>query len=88
VASLDPVALDIWSVTNILIPAFIENGYSPPWPEPSADPDDPQSDFRVYLDNSMSQLLAAGYTVTNDLRYIDAYSFTRQIREIPKEPSH
>jgi hypothetical protein len=72
IASLDPVAVDIWAVKNILIPAFIENGYNPPWPEPSADPDDPTSDFRVYLDNSMNMILDAGYTVTNDLAQIDA----------------
>jgi hypothetical protein len=76
VASLDPVAADIWAVTNILIPGFIDNGYSPPWPNPSADPDDPDSHFRVYLDNSMSQILAAGYEVTNDLDQIDVFSMS------------
>jgi hypothetical protein len=35
VASLDPVALDLWAVKKILIPAFLDNGYSPPWPSPS-----------------------------------------------------
>ena len=35
VASTDPVALDIWAVTNILIPAFLDNGYTPPWPYPT-----------------------------------------------------
>jgi hypothetical protein len=70
VASLDPVALDIWAVKKILIPAFIDNGYSPPWPNPSADPDDPNSDFREYLDNSMFQILSAGYLVTNDFGQI------------------
>ncbi|MHC4415761.1 MAG: DUF362 domain-containing protein [Planctomycetota bacterium] len=74
VASLDPVAADLWATKNILIPAFIENGYSPPWPDPSADPDDPNSAFRRYLDNSMNQILAAGYDVTNDPDQIDAYS--------------
>jgi hypothetical protein len=72
VASLDPIAVDIWAVRNILIPAFIANGYSPPWPVPSADPDDPSSAFRQYLDNSMYQILAAGYDVTNDFAQIDA----------------
>ncbi len=71
VASQDPVAADIWAAKNILIPAFIENGFSPPWPIPSADPDDPTSNFRVYLDNSMAQILEAGYPVTNDLSRID-----------------
>jgi hypothetical protein len=71
VAGVDPVAIDIWSVTNILVPAFLDNGYSPPWPHPEATPDDPASDFRVYLDRSMSELLAAGYDATNDLASID-----------------
>jgi uncharacterized protein (DUF362 family) len=72
VASTDPVALDRWAAKNILIPAFIANGHSPPWPVPSADPDDPLSAFREYLDNSMSQILAAGYEVTNDYAQMDA----------------
>jgi hypothetical protein len=71
VASLDPVANDIWSTKNILIPAFLGNGYSPPWPYPSADPDDPSSAFRIYLDHSMSYILAAGYNATNDFGQID-----------------
>ncbi|MBU0719377.1 MAG: DUF362 domain-containing protein, partial [Planctomycetes bacterium] len=71
VASVDPVAVDIWAVKNILIPAFVDNGYSPPWPHPSADPDDANSEFREYLDNSMSFILAAGYDVTNDPDQID-----------------
>ena len=74
VASRDPVAADIWTVKNILIPAFIANGYSPPWPSPSADPDLPSSAFRTYLDNSMSRILAAGYNATNDLSRIDVLS--------------
>lgn len=74
-ASLDPVATDIWADTNILIPAFYDNGYSPPWPEPSADPDDSTSDFRQYLDHSMYQILDAGYDVTNDLAQIDTYKW-------------
>lgn len=72
-ACTDPVALDMWSVKYILIPGFIARGYSPPWPTPSADPDDSTSEFRQYLDNSMYQLLAAGYTVTNDTTKIDAF---------------
>ncbi len=72
VASRDPVAADIWSVKNILIPAFLANGFAPPWPTPSADPDDPSSAFRRYLDRSMAYLLNAGYDVTNDLASIDA----------------
>lgn len=75
VASTDPVAADIWAATEILIPAFIANGFTPPWPEPSAAPDDPSSDFRVYLDNSMNRLLGAGYVVTNDMTQIDAVTW-------------
>lgn len=71
VASLDPVAADIWAVKHILIPGFLANGFTPPWPEPSADPDDPTSDFRVYLDRSMNEILDAGLTVTNDPAQID-----------------
>jgi hypothetical protein len=71
VASLDPIALDIWSVKNILVPGFLSNGYSPPWPTPSADPDLPTSAFRTYLDASMNRLLAAGREVTNNYAQID-----------------
>jgi hypothetical protein len=74
VASTDPVAADIWAVTNILIPGFLGNGFTPPWPQPDATPDDPSSDFRQYLDASMSALLAGGYQTTNDLAQIDLYS--------------
>ncbi len=73
VASLDPVAADMWAVKNILTPAFRDNGYPPPWR--GADPDDPNSWFRVYLDNSMNQILAAGYDVTNDLERIDTFTW-------------
>ncbi|MHC4429672.1 MAG: DUF362 domain-containing protein [Planctomycetota bacterium] len=76
VASVDPVAADIWATKIILIPAFMANGYYPPWPEPSADPDDATSDFRVYLDNSMGFILTAGYDATNDLRYIDSVTWS------------
>lgn len=71
VASVDPVAADLWAVKNILIPGFLANGYTPPWPYPSADPDDPTSAFRQYLDSSMNYILAAGYDATNDLSQID-----------------
>ena len=75
VASTDPVAADIWAVSKVLIPAFLDNGYTPPWPNPDATPDDPSSDFRTYLDASMSQMLAAGYDVTNDLDQIDVFTW-------------
>ena len=82
VASRDPVAADIWAVKNILIPAFVANGYSPPWPTPSADPDDPNSAFRKYLDASMSYIRAAGFDATNDLTKIDLHDLPP-----PGEPS-
>ena len=74
VASTDAVAADIWAVSHILIPGFLGNGFTPPWPQPDATPDDPSSDFRQYLDASMSALLAAGYPATNDFTQIDLYS--------------
>jgi hypothetical protein len=61
-------------VKNILIPGFLANGYSPPWPAPSADPDLPSSAFRQYLDNSMYRILASGQDATNDLAQIDVVS--------------
>ncbi len=76
IASLDPVATDIWAVKNILIPAFLANGYSPPWPYPSADPDDPNSAFRTYLDHSMTYILNAGYDATNSLAQIDTFTWS------------
>jgi hypothetical protein len=78
VASTDAVAADIWSVTNILIPGFLGNGFTPPWPQPDATPDDPSSDFRQYLDASMSALLAGGHNATNDLAQIDLFSIDAQ----------
>jgi uncharacterized protein (DUF362 family) len=74
VASRDPVAGDMWAVNNILIPAFIAKGYSPPWPWPSADPENPLSEFRQYLDSSMSRVIAAGFNATNELANINSVS--------------
>ncbi len=76
VGGVDPVAIDIWSVKNILIPGFLANGFNPPWPYPSADPDDPNSMFRQYLDHSLSYLLAAGYEATNNLSQIDVATWS------------
>ena len=88
VASTDPIAADIWATTNILIPAFEDNGYSEPWPQPNPDPSDPNSTFRSYLDRSMEKLIDAGYAVTNDLDSIDLYSATAAIRRpAPRRPS-
>jgi len=75
-ASTDPVATDIWAVKNILIPAFIDNGFSAPWPWPSADPDIASSEFREYLDNSLSYMLSAGIVATNDLGMIDTFTWS------------
>jgi hypothetical protein len=75
VASVDPVAADLWATTNILVPSFVDNGYASPWPNPSADPEDPESAFRTYLDNSMGYLLAAGAAVTNNPAQIEAITW-------------
>jgi hypothetical protein len=74
VASTDPIAADIWATTNILIPAYLDNGYSPPWSYPDPDPENPSGTFRTYIDRSMEWLLADGYSVTNDSDSIDAYT--------------
>ena len=74
VAGTDPVAIDMWATRNILIPAFEANGHTPPWPSPSADPDDPNSNFREYLDNSLYYIVSAGFDVTNDPAKIDTFS--------------
>jgi len=70
VASVDPVALDLWATVNVLVPAIQGNGYST-WP--MQDPENPGSVFRTYLDASMNRMLAAGLDVTNDLARIDAH---------------
>lgn len=70
VAGTDPIAIDLWSTTNILVPTIIANGYTT-WPK--QDPTNPASIFRLYLDNAMGVLLAAGRTVTNDLAKIDVF---------------
>jgi hypothetical protein len=89
VASTDPIAADIWAVRNILIPAFEMDNFPPePLPRPSADPEDPDSAFRIYLDNSMQQLLEGGYAVTNDFASIDVYSSDDRRRSVaPRRPT-
>jgi hypothetical protein len=88
VASTDPIAADIWATTNILIPAFLANGHSPPWPNPNPDPEDPNSRFRSYLDRSMEWMLDAGQAVTNDLDSIDVHTSSAAIRRpAPRRPS-
>jgi uncharacterized protein (DUF362 family) len=81
VASTDPIAADIWAVRNILIPTFEANGHSPPWPNPSADPDDPDGEFRTYLDNSMEALLEAGIRVTNNPQAIDVFTTDASVEQ-------
>jgi hypothetical protein len=71
VVSTDPVAADLWATVNILVPAFVDNGYSQ-WPK--ADPYDPNSDFREYLDNSTYYIQSVGLDVTNDFGQIDVTS--------------
>lgn len=86
VASIDPVAADMWAVTNILVPAFIANGYPPPWENPNPSPFDPTGEFRMYLDNSMQRLLEGGHAVTNNIESIDAFTWdgTRTMTHIPR----
>jgi hypothetical protein len=69
VAGWDPVALDIWATTNILVPTIVANGH-PSYP--MQDPADSTSEFREYLDASMDEMLTAGITVTNQLDQIQA----------------
>ena len=87
VASADPIALDIWAATNILVPLFEANGYSRPWPGPDPDPVNPNSTFRNYLDRSMEKILADGISVTNELDKIDLYSKSAALqRPAPRRP--
>jgi hypothetical protein len=88
VASTDPIAADIWATTNILVPTFEANGYPGPWAHPNPDPADPDSIFRGYLDRSMEKLIAAGYSVTNDLDDIHVFTQSAAIRRpLPRRPS-
>ncbi len=65
VAGVDPVALDVWAVKHILVPQIQVNGFTPPQ-YAAQDPDNPNGGFRMYLDRSMSEMLAGGITTTND----------------------
>jgi len=64
-ASVDPVALDAWSVRHILLPQLAQNGFQPVqyWAQ---DPDNPAGKFRQYLDRTLNELLIAGRPCTND----------------------
>jgi hypothetical protein len=64
VAGRDPVALDLWATTHLLVPAIEANGYQS---YPQQDPDNPSGVFRTYLDNATRELLAAGIGVANQL---------------------
>lgn len=72
VASIDPVALDVWATKYIMIPQIIENGYSS-----SAyieqHPDNPNGNFREYLDNTMNEMLLGGIDTTNDYTAVKLY---------------
>jgi uncharacterized protein (DUF362 family) len=72
-AGTDPVALDMWAATNVLIPQIIENGFSYASYHNTQDPDNPNSLFRRYLDRSMNEMLLGGIETTNDLTAVDAH---------------
>ncbi len=72
VAGVDPVAIDIWATINVLVPAMVANNHTT-WP--MADPWNPNSLFRRYLDASMNELRLAGNDVTNNPDQIDAASW-------------
>ncbi len=73
VASTDPVALDAWAVTNILVPQILANGYTFNDYGQTQDPDNLGSTFRQYLDRSMNELLIAGIPTTNDYNAVQLY---------------
>ena len=73
VASVDPVALDVWATKNIMIPQIIENGYAFDDYHDTQDPENPEGAFRHYLDLSMNELLAAGIDTTNDYNAVDLH---------------
>lgn len=80
VAGVDPIAIDMWATTEILVPTIVANGYTS---YPKQDPTDPSSIFRTYLDRSMDVLLASGIDVTNDMTRIDALEMTAS--DVPGE---
>jgi uncharacterized protein (DUF362 family) len=80
-AGFDPVALDAWAVKNILAPQMSANGYAP-GDYAAQDPDNPNSTFRLYLDRSMNELLAAQIPCTNDYQAVRLWTFG-QVPPIP-----
>lgn len=73
VASVDPVALDMWAVKHILVPQILANGFTPSQFWATQDPDNADSTFRRYLDKSMNEMLLAGIATTNDYTLADVY---------------
>ena len=73
VASTDPIALDVWAVKHIMIPQIIEDGFTFDSYHWTQDPDNPDSDFRRYLDRSMNEMLLAGMDTTNDVEAINLH---------------
>ncbi len=65
-ASVDPIALDVWATKYVMIPQIIDNGFSVDYYDDTQNPDNPQGVFRRYLDRTMSELLAAGVPCTNN----------------------
>ncbi|MCH7870713.1 MAG: DUF362 domain-containing protein, partial [Planctomycetes bacterium] len=76
-ASVDPVALDVWATKFIMIPQIIENGYSYSSWHNTQDPDNPDGTFRRYLDRSMNELLAAQIPTTNDYNVVDLHTWDK-----------
>lgn len=74
-ASTDSVAIDAWAVKHILMPQIIANGFSSEqyWQQ---DPDNGSGEFRQYLDRSMSELLLAGKTCSNDYVNVKLHTWT------------
>lgn len=71
VASTDPAAMDTWAAKNILVPQFLANGYSEADYFSGQDPDNPDSDFRSYIDLSMNEMLLGGIDTNSDYATVD-----------------
>lgn len=75
-ASTDPVALDAWATKHIMIPQIIANGYNVNNYGATQDPDNPASEFRIYLDLTMNELLFAGIDTTNNYDAVRLHVWT------------
>jgi len=73
IAGFDPVALDMWAVKYVLVPAILANGYSS---YPNQDPDNEIGAFRYYIDRTMSEMLAGGIPTTNDYRSVRVHTWS------------